>query len=260
MFSRFPRAIVRPPARNFADGLTTVDLGVPDVDLALEQHAAYCSALVRHGCEVIALPADPGFPDSTFVEDTALILPGLGAILTRPGGASRAGEVDAMAEALRHYFPAIARITASGTLDAGDVCEAGSHVFIGISHRTNHEGAEQLTTWLAKFGYSASTVDIRDIDSILHLKSGIAAVDPTRLVLIDDLADHPAFAGFDIVRVPAGEEYGANCVRVNDVVFTSVGQPKLDALLRGLGYTLEVMDMSEYRKMDGGLSCLSLRF
>ena len=89
MFSRFPRAIVRPPARNFADGLTTVDLGVPDVDLALEQHAAYCSALVRHGCEVIALPADPGFPDSTFVEDTALILPGLGAILTRPGAARR---------------------------------------------------------------------------------------------------------------------------------------------------------------------------
>lgn len=260
MFSRFTRAIVRPPARNFADGLTTVALGPPDVDLALRQHAAYCAALVRHGCEVIALPADPRYPDSTFVEDTALILPGLGAILTRPGAASRAGEVETIAASLRHWFPALPQIHAPGTLDAGDVCEVGSHVFIGISHRTNESGAAQLTAWLAQFGYSASTVDIRGIESILHLKSGIAAIDPRRLVLIDDLAYHTEFAGFDIVRVPRGEEYGANCVRVNDVVFTSVGQPTLDARLRGLGYELEVLDMSEYRKMDGGLSCLSLRF
>lgn len=260
MFSRFTRAIVRPPARNFADGLTTVDLGVPDVDLAVRQHAAYCDALARHGCEVIALPADEAHPDSTFVEDTALILPGLGALLTRPGAASRAGEVEAIGTALRPFFAGLAQITAPATLDAGDVCEAGSHVFIGISHRTSPEGAEQLTTWLAQFGYTASTVDIRGIDSILHLKSGIAALEPRRLVLIDVLADHPAFAGYDVVRVPAGEEYGANCVRVNDVVFVSEGQPQLDAQLRALGFTLEVLDMSEYRKMDGGLSCLSLRF
>jgi dimethylargininase len=260
MFSRFTRAIVRPPARNFADGLTTVSLGTPDVDLALRQHVAYCAALTRHGCQVTELSADAGYPDSTFVEDTALILPGAGAILTRPGAASRAGEVEAIADALRHHFPSLARIAAPGTLDAGDVCETGRHVFIGISQRTNADGAAQLTTWLAAFGYTASTVDIRGISSILHLKSGIAAIDPERLVLINDLADHPAFAGFDIVRVPDGEEYGANCVRVNDVVFTSVGQPALDAQLRALGYTLEVLDMSEYRKMDGGLSCLSLRF
>lgn len=260
MFSRFTRAIVRPPARNFADGLTTVDLGHPDIELALAQHAAYCAALEQHGCELITLSADEQHPDSTFVEDTALILPGLGAILTRPGAASRAGEIEAIGAVLRRSFPALPHIIAPGTLDAGDVCEAGSHVFIGISHRTNAEGAAQLTAWLSQFGYTASTVDIRAIDGILHLKSGIAAIDPRRLVLINDLADHAAFAGFDIVHVPGGEEYGANCVRVNDVVFTSVGQPGLDARLRGLGYVLEVLDMSEYRKMDGGLSCLSLRF
>ena len=260
MFSRFTHAIVRPPAPNFADGLTTVDLGRPDVSRALEQHAAYCAALVRHGCEVIALPADERYPDSTFVEDTALIIPGRGALLTRPGAASRAGEIDAMGVALHEFFGTPAQISAPGTLDAGDVCEAGTHVFIGISHRTNHEGAAQLTTWLMQFGYTASTIDIRGIDSILHLKSGIAAIDPKRLVLIDALAAHEAFSEFEIVRVPGGEEYGANCVCVNDVVFTSVGQPILDARLRALGYTLEVLDMSEYRKMDGGLSCLSLRF
>ncbi len=260
MFSQFSRAIVRPPARNFADGLTTVDLGVPDVDIALAQHAEYCRALAAHGCEVIVLSADDSYPDSTFVEDTALILPQLGAIRTRLGAESRLGEVESIVEALLPYFPALASIVAPGTLDAGDVCEAGNHVFIGLSHRTNDHGAAQLTEWLAQFGYSASTVDIRGIESILHLKSGIAAIDPQRLVLIDALADHPAFADYDIVRVPFGEEYGANCVRVNDVVFTSAGQPKLDAALMSLGYTLQVLDMSEYRKMDGGLSCLSLRF
>lgn len=260
MFSRFTRAIVRPPSSNFADGLTTVDIGRPDVALALRQHAAYCDALVRHGCEVISLPADARYPDATFVEDTALILPGRGATLTRPGAERRAGEVKAIAEALMRFFPTLAQISAPGMLDAGDVCEAGDHVFIGISHRTNADGAAQLSTWLQQFGITSSTVDIRGIDSILHLKSGIAALEPRRLVLIEALADDAAFAGYDVVRVPAGEEYGGNCVLINDVVFVSAGQPAFDAGLRALGYTLEVLDMSEYRKMDGGLSCLSLRF
>ncbi len=259
-FSQFTRAIVRPPAPNFADGLTTVDLGRPDVPLALRQHAAYCDALARHGCEIIALPSDERYPDSTFVEDTALILPGLGAILTRPGAESRAGEVDAIAGALVRFFPTLAQIAVPGTLDAGDVCEAGDHVFIGISHRTNAEGAAQLSKWLQQFAVSSSTVDIRGINSILHLKSGIAAIEKHRLVLIEALADHSAFASYDIVRVPSDEEYGGNCVRVNDAIFVSAGQPRFDDQLRALGYTLEVLDMSEYRKMDGGLSCLSLRF
>jgi dimethylargininase len=260
MFSRFTRAIVRPPADNFADGLTTVSLGSPNVNRAIQQHEAYCSALARHGCEVIHLPADARYPDSTFVEDTALILPNQGAILTRPGADSREGEVAAIGEALARFFPSLGQITAPGTLDAGDVCEAGTHVFIGISHRTNADGAQQLTEWLKAHGFTASTVDIRATPGILHLKSGISAIDADRLVLIHSLADHPAFRDYDIVRVPVGEEYAANCVRVNDAIFISSGSPNFDRLLRALGYTLEVLDMSEYAKMDGGLSCLSLRF
>jgi len=260
MFSRFTRAIVRPPARTFADGLTTVDLGTPNVDRALAQHRDYCDALVRHGVQVLALDIDERYPDSTFVEDTALILPHRGALIARPGAPSRAGEVDGVAEVLRAHFGELAHVAAPGTLDAGDVCEAGDHVFIGISHRTNRDGATQLATWLARFGITSATVDIRNVPGILHLKSGIAALEPRRLVLIAALADDPAFAGHDVVRVPVGEEYGANCVRVNDVVFVSAGQPQLDTRLRALGYTLEVLEMSEYRKMDGGLSCLSLRF
>lgn len=260
MFSRFSHALVRPPAPNFADGLTTVDLGAPDVPLALRQHAQYCMALERNGCALLTLPPDPQHPDSTFVEDTALILPGRAAILTRPGAISRAGEVAGVSAALETYFPEMARIQAPGLLDAGDVCEAGERVFIGLSHRTNAAGAAQLTAWLDAHDIIARTIDIRRIDSILHLKSGMAAIDPERLVVIEDLADHPALTGFEVLRVPEGEEYGANLVRVNDVVFVSEGQPRLNAMLEDLDYELEILDMSEYRKMDGGLSCLSLRF
>ncbi len=260
MFARFTRAIVRPPARNFADGLTTVDIGVPNVDVALEQHAAYCAALVHHGCAIVALPADSHYPDSTFVEDTALIRPGQGAIFTRPGAVSRAGEVDAMRQAMARDFPHAPAIVAPGTLDAGDVCEAGAHVFIGISQRTNHDGAGQLTEWLGTFGVSAVTVDIRETPGILHLKSGVVAIDERRLVAISALASHPAFRDYEVLRVPDGEEYAANCVRVNDVVFVAAGYPQTHAMLRALGYALEVLDMSEYAKMDGGLSCLSLRY
>jgi dimethylargininase len=260
MFSRFTKAIVRRPTHNFADGLTTAEMGIPGVDLALRQHEAYCAALVRNGCAVTELPEDERFPDSTFVEDTALILPGLGAILTRPGAESRAGEVDAIAPALSVHFDPLARITAPGTLDAGDVCEAGRHVFIGLSERTSEEGARQLTSWLAGYGFTGVVVNIRDVRGILHLKSGVTALDERRLLAIDALAGHPAFAGYDVVRVPAGEEYAANCVRVNDVVFVADGYPLTHAVLRSLGYTLEILDMSEFAKMDGGLSCLSLRF
>ena len=260
MFARFSHAIVRPPARSFADGLTTVDLGEPDVDRALAQHAAYCAALDRHGCQLLELPADSRYPDSTFVEDTALILPGQAAILTRPGADSRAGEVDAIRDAVWRWFPESPEITAPGTLDAGDVCEAGHHVFIGISHRTNDEGARQLTAWLASYGVSASIVDIRDTPGILHLKSGVVALEPHRLVAIDALANHPEFGDYEVLRVPAGEEYAANCVRVNDVVFVADGYPRTHGMLRRAGYSLELLNMSEYAKMDGGLSCLSLRF
>jgi len=256
----YTHAIVRPPARNFAAGLTTVDLGVPDIDLTVRQHSAYCAALARAGCTVITLPAAEAYPDSTFVEDTALILTGQGAILTRPGAPSRAGEVAAIRAAVARFFPALPEILAPGTLDAGDVCEASSHFFIGLSHRTNQEGARQLAAWLTSHGCTAATVDIRTIDSILHLKSGIACLADNRLVLIDVLVDHPAFTGYEIIRVDPGDEYAANCVQVNEVVFVAAGFPRLQAALRALSYQLEILDMSEYRKMDGGLSCLSLRF
>ena len=255
----FRHAIVRLPGDNFAQGLTTAELGTPDVKLALSQHEAYCLALESCGLELIRLPADLQHPDSTFVEDTA-VLTSRAAILTRPGAASRLGEVDGIRETLQRFYPSIGQIAAPGTLDGGDVCEAGSHFFIGISHRTNQEGARQLSQWLATDGFTSSTVDIRGLSSILHLKSGIAYLDKNELVVMDELAGRKEFAGYNLIRVPVEESYVCNCVLVNDRVLMPAGFPRLEEHLARRGYKPLPLEMSEFRKMDGGLSCLSLRF
>jgi dimethylargininase len=260
----FTKAIVKQPAANFADGLTTVDLGRPDFAQTLRQHQAYCAALVQCGLSLTHLPADEHHPDSTFVEDVAIVTPAHGALLTLPGAASRAGEVAHMKTVLPEFYADLAEMQAPATLDGGDICEAGSHFLIGVSLRTNFAGARQLATWLEARGYTCDIIDIRQTPGILHLKSGIAfigdGVQDQRMVVIDALAGHPALARFDLVRVAPEEDYAANCVRVNDFVLMAKGYPKLEATLRGLGYQLIVLDMSEYQKMDGGLSCLSLRF
>ena len=255
----FQRAIVRPPARNFAEGLTTAHLGAPDVPRALEQHAAYCAALERCGLLVTRLSPDPRYPDSTFVEDAAIVT-GHGAVLTRPGAPSREAESAAIEPALRCFFPGLPRIEAPGTVDGGDICEAGSHFFIGVSKRTNAEGARQLARHLTAWGYTTSEVDVREVPGILHLKSGIAAIDGKWLVLMQALAEHPAFRGWERLIVAPEETYAANCVRVNDALLVAAGFPRFESDARTLGLDVIVLDMSEFEKMDGGLSCLSLRF
>ncbi len=254
----FRRAIVRPPADNFAEGLTTVSLGLPDVGRALDQHLRYVEALEHCGLTLERLAADRRHPDSTFVEDTAILTP-RGAILMRPGAPSREGEVADIERVLSKTFPALARVEPPGTVDGGDVCDAGDHFFIGISRRTNADGARQLARHLAALGYPSSEVDIRGIPGILHLKSGIAAVGE-RLVTWRSLADHPAFASREKLVVDESESYAANCVEVNGALLVAAGFPRLESAARGLGLEVVVLAMSEFEKMDGGLSCLSLRY
>src|SRR6476620_7538604 len=178
----FTRAIVRPPALNLSLGLTTAGLGAPDYEQALQQHANYCAALVECGLKEITLAPDEDYADSTFVEDTAVVTDHF-AVLTRPGAPSRAGETASMRRALAEFFPNLASIEAPGTVDGGDVCEAGKHFFIGISERTNEAGARQLTALLEPFGYTGVSVDIRSERSLLHLKSGLAYLGDNRLVV-----------------------------------------------------------------------------
>jgi dimethylargininase len=255
----FTRAIVRIPASNFADGLTTVQLGTPHFDQVLAQHAHYCEALTECGLNVTTLAADLRHPDSTFVEDTAVLIPRT-AILMRPGAASRSGEVDAIRPIICSFFSTTLSIESPGTVDGGDICEAEDHFFIGLSHRTNEEGARQLATHLSGAGYTSSTIDVRAMTSILHLKSGISYIGDNTLVVMEEIAENPQFDSFNLIRVSAAESYAANCVRVNDRVLIASGYSGLRAQLIERGFSPLTLDMSEFRKMDGGLSCLSLRF
>lgn len=255
----FRNAIVRPPGPNFALGLSSGELGVPILAKALDQHGRYCEALQQRGLTLTRMNADPDHPDSTFVEDTA-ILTLRAAILARPGAASREGEVPSVREALAPFYPTLRAITPPGTLDGGDVCQAGDHFFVGISRRTNENGARQLADFLAQDGYSSTLVDIRGVRGVLHLKSGVAHLGRNRLVVIDALAGHTALRGHELVRVDAAESHAANCVRVNDAVLVAAGCPLFEAKLRSFGHEVVALEISEFRKMDGGLSCLSLRF
>jgi dimethylargininase len=255
----FSRAIVRQPSANFAEGLTSVQLGKPLYERVLEQHEAYCAALEQCGLALVRLESDGRYPDSTFVEDTA-VLAGHCAVLTRPGAPTRSGEVTATAAALDAFFLRLDSIQEPGTLDGGDVCEARNHFFIGVSERTNEAGAQQLAGLLESCDYTSSFVDIRGIEAILHLKSGLAYLGDNRLVVTEGLANREEFRSYDLVRVQAGDEYAANCVHVNGHVLVAAGYQSFENILRGFGYQTMALEMSEFQKMDGGLSCLSLRF
>jgi dimethylargininase len=255
----FRYAIARTPGSNFADGLTTANLGMPDYSRALAQHRKYCETMQACGLELTLLPEDLRYPDSTFVEDASILTERF-ALMTLPGAASRKGEVAAILPEIEKHFQQVYSITAPGTLDGGDICDTDGHFFIGISKRTNQAGADQLARILAANGYTSACVDITGLKSILHLKSGIAYLGERNLILIDELVGHPAFAGYNILRVSPEENYAANCIRVNDAVIMPKGYPKLQASIEGLGYQVISLDMSEFEKMDGGLSCLSLRF
>jgi len=269
----FAKAIVRSPAPNFAEGLTTAGLGAPDYQRAIKQHEAYCDALERCGLTLTRLDADPNYPDSCFVEDAAVIVPEFAfqcarlpvptrVVLTRPGAASRTGEVGSMRAAFEQIAPelAVEQIRPPGTLDGGDVCEAGAHYFIGVSARTNEHGAQQLAQFVAAHGYTASLIDIAGSNSLLHLKSGLAYLGDNRIVVSEALGGLKEFDDYEVVSVPPGAEYAANCVRVNNYVLVAAGYDDFEQQLRRHGYQTLALDMSEFQKMDGGLSCLSLRW
>ncbi len=251
---------MRVPGRSYASGLTTsAAQGPPDRAFTLQQHAAYCDALRGCGLELTVLDADERYPDGTFVEDTAVVAARV-AVATRPGAPSRAGEVGEVASTLARLRPDLASISPPGTLDGGDVCQVEEHFLIGISQRTNEAGAKQLADILARHGYSASLIDIRNHPTLLHLKSGIAYLGEHRFTVSADAASLDLPQGYETIVVDPVEAYAANCVRVNDTVLVASGFPRLAGQLDALGYSVRTLEVSEFQKMDGGLSCLSIRF
>jgi dimethylargininase len=249
-------AIARPPAPSYVDGITSADLGRPELALALRQHAAYVQALRDCGLEVTVLEPAPAFPDACFVEDCAL-LTARGAVLTRPGAETRRGEAALIEPEIADRFEHLAFVEAPGTLDAGDVLQVDDHFFVGLSARTNRAGAEQLLAILEGFGYTGEAVPMREM---LHLKTGVNALPDRRLLVTGEFVDARAFAGFERIVVPAEEAYAANSLWINDAVIVPAGFPRTLESIRALEVDVIEVDVSEFRKMDGGLSCLSLRY
>jgi dimethylargininase len=253
---RVRNAIVRRPGPSLVDGLTSANLGKPDYEKALVQHNAYIRALESCGLTVTVLPPDNDYPDSTFVEDTALLTPAC-AIITRPGAVSRRGETAAVERAVAGFYTTIERVVSPGMVDAGDIMMVDTHYYIGVSQRTNSEGASQVIRHLEKHGLSGSTVPLQQA---LHLKSGVAYIENDHLVVSGEFIGRPEFAAYKTLAVEPDEQYAANCLWVNDRVLVAEGYPKIRHAIEALGYDTIALAMSEFRKLDGGLSCLSLRF
>jgi dimethylargininase len=252
----FSKAIVRTPCKNFINGLTTANLGLPDYDLALKQHQEYVDALKKCGLEVIVLHGNEDYPDSTFVEDTALLTPHC-ATITNPGALSRKGETAEIKNVLTDFFSNIETVHESGTVEAGDIMMVGDHYYIGLSGRTNINGAEQVIDILKNYGMTGSIVTL---EKVLHLKSGVAYLENNNLVAAGEFLLKNEFQKFNILRIDDDESYAANCIWVNDYVLMAKGFPKAKKTIEKTNYDLIELNVSEFEKLDGGLSCLSLRF
>ncbi len=249
-------AIVRLPCPELGRGITTAGLGEPDYDLALQQHYSYIKALESCGLTVTVLPSDSRFPDSVFIEDVALCTPRC-AVVTRPGAPTRRDETDGIRAVLESFFESVEEITAPGTVEAGDIMMVRDHFYIGISERTNLQGAVQLIGILNKYGLTGSTVALR---TMLHLKTGVNYLDKKTILITGEFLSHSTFQHFHRIKVDPEEAYAANSLYINGTVLVPAGFPKTRQKIDSAGYPVLLVDISEFRKLDGGLSCLSLRF
>lgn len=252
----FKNAIVKTPCQAMINGITDAQLGTPDYELALHQHQKYIDALIQCGLEVTVLPADERYPDSCFVEDPAVLTPEC-AIITNPGAMSRQGEIIAIEKAVSDFYSNVQHIESPGTLDGGDVMRVEDHYYIGISSRTNQNGANQLLTLLEEHGFTASYVVMSEM---LHLKTGVSYLENDYLLAAGELLVHEAFKDFKRIAVEVDENFAANCIWVNGTVMAPAGFPNTEAKIVQAGFKVLTVDVSEFQKLDGGLSCLSLRF
>jgi len=252
----FTNAIVRRPCPEIINGLTSVNLGKPNYQRALTQHLKYTDILKDCGLTIKVLDFDNRFPDSTFIEDIALCTKKF-SIVTNPGALSRKGETDGINQILKLFYENIEEISAPGSLEAGDVMMVEDRFFIGISNRTNIEGADQLIKMLGKYNMSGIKVPL---EKMLHLKSGASYLENNNVLLSGEFINNNLFGGFNRILVDEDEGYAANSLWINGKVLVPEGFPRTREKIEKAGYVTIPLDVSEFRKIDGGLSCLSLRF
>jgi len=252
----FTKAIVRKPCKNMVKGISSANLGTPDYQNALKQHANYVEVLKKCGLQVTVLEGDENFPDSVFVEDTALLTSEF-AVITNPGAPARNNEIIEIERTVKQFYTNIEHIKSPGTLDAGDVMMVGNHFYIGLSARTNPAGAEQLMYLLKKYEYTGSTISLK---SVLHLKTGVSYIENNYILACGEFVTKTDFGKYHIIEIPMAESYAANSLWINGNVLVPKGFPKTLSLIQRAGFKTIEVDVSEFRKLDGGLSCLSLRF
>ena len=256
----FTRVITRKPCRALIDGITTSMFGEgkPDYDLALKQHDNYCDVMRSLGLEVLELPADERYPDSCFVEDPAVVMAEC-AIITNPATDSRNGEKSEIVGAIKKYYndDQIFYIDAPGTMEGGDVMLVGKHFYVGQSDRTNAEGARQFAEIVSKFGYETTTVPVTEG---LHLKDFVIYLENNNMLVSAVMNEAEAFKDYNRFVIGSDELYAINSLNINGTVLVPKGFPKTLKLIEDLGYPTVEVDTSEFGKIDGSLTCLSLRF
>ena len=253
----FTRAITRCPAASITEGLRAEDIGTPDLDQMLKDHAHYVATLKKTGAEVIELPPLDDLPDAVFVEDTALCLPE-GAVLMRPGAPSRMGEVAHMAPALRNLYDEVREISGPGHIEGGDILVTGREILVGRSDRTDAAGVAELSGIVGDWGHSLR--EVFTPPGVLHFKTDCSLLDGETILSTKRLDASGCFEGYRVLQVADGEEAAANSIRFNQFVLMPAGFPRTAEMLGKAGYDVVEINNSECAKLDGGMSCLSLRF
>ena len=253
----FSRAITRQPSASITRGLRAKDIGTPDLTQMLADHAQYVATLKKTGAEVIELPPLEDYPDAVFVEDTALCLP-QGAVMMRSGAPSRLGEVAEMAPAIHAVYDDVRQINGPGHVEGGDILVTGREILVGRSDRTDAAGVAELAAIIADWGHSLR--EVFTPPGVLHFKTDCSLLDAETILSTKRLDASGCFEGYRVLHVADGEEAAANAIRFNQLVLAPSGFPRTAEMLRQNGYDVVEINNSECAKLDGGMSCLSLRF
>ena len=254
---RFSHAITRKPGRAITAGLRAVDTGAPDLALMLQHHADYIAALHSTGAAVIELETLAAYPDCVFVEDTALCLPE-GAVIMRPGAPSRLGEAAEMAPHLRGLYGQVVAIKGPGCIEGGDILVTDREILVGRSDRTDAEGIAELAALVAPWGHTVR--EVFTPPGVLHFKTDCSLLDGETILSTERLAASGCFDGYRVIHTAPGEEAAANSIRFNDIVIMPAGFSGTRGAITAAGFIVREIGNSECAKLDGGMSCLSLRF
>ncbi len=245
------RALVRPPSQNFINALSEHPQATSiNFQKARQQHAAYCEALKTAGLAVEILEPLDAFPDSVFIEDNAVILEGR-AILCSMKETSRQGEISFLADTLQSRLPVV-RLQAPVFIDGGDILQTEDTVFVGLSQRTHREAVEALQSLTPK-----PVVPVH-VKQGLHLKTSVSVLGNHLLIIQPSQVDTEPLNGYEWIEVDEEEAYAANCLTMGKNVILPAGFPKLEQRIQEHGFSTLPVDMSEFQKADGGVTCLSL--